>query len=81
MPGLLVSTLNLVGLPTGTPDAVVAAMAGITRRVMADEAFRTELVGIGVEPVVADAAESARVFRAEIERWLPVIRASGAAAG
>ncbi len=81
MPGLLVSTLNLVGLPTGTPDAVVAAMAGVTRRAMADEAFRTELVGFGVEPVVAVAAESARVFRAEIERWLPVIRASGAAAG
>ena len=81
MPGLLVSTMNLVGLPAGTPNTVVATMADVTRRVMADEAFRTELIGIGVEPVVADAEESARIFRVEIERWLPVIRASGAAAG
>lgn len=79
LPDVLVSTVNPVGLPAGTPPEVVNVIADATRKVMSDEKFQADLRAMSIEPVAdADAAKSAAYFTAEMERWEPIIKASGA---
>lgn len=79
LPDVLVSTVNPVGLPAGTPPEVVNVIADATRKVMSDEKFQADLRAMSIEPVAdADAAKSAAYFAAEMERWEPIIKASGA---
>ena len=79
LPDVLVSTVNPVGLPAATPSEIVNVMADATRRIMSDEKLQAELRGMSIEPVAdADAKKSAAYFTAEMERWEPIIKASGA---
>jgi tripartite-type tricarboxylate transporter receptor subunit TctC len=79
LPDVLVSTVNPVALPAGTPPEVVNILAAATRRIMADEKLQAELRALAVEPVAdADPVRSAAYFTAERERWAPIIKASGA---
>jgi tripartite-type tricarboxylate transporter receptor subunit TctC len=77
-PGLI--THNFYGLfaPAGTPQAVIERISGATRTAMGDEKFRAQLIASGFEPYLDSSAEAARHFlQDEIERWRPVIVASG----
>ncbi|MBL6652664.1 MAG: tripartite tricarboxylate transporter substrate binding protein [Reyranella sp.] len=79
LPDVVVSTVNPVGLPAGTPTEVVTIIADATRRIMADHKLQADLRALAIEPVAdADAAKSAAYFSAERERWAPIIKASGA---
>jgi len=79
LPDVVVSTVNPVGLPAGTPTEVVTIIADATRRIMADDKLQADLRALAIEPVAdADAAKSAAYFSAERERWAPIIKASGA---
>jgi tripartite-type tricarboxylate transporter receptor subunit TctC len=79
MPDVLVSTVNPVALPAGTPQDIVQAIAEATRKIMSDEKLQAELRGMSIEPVAdADPVKSAAYFTAEMERWAPIIKASGA---
>ena len=79
LPEVLVSTVNPVALPAGTPSEIVNILAAATRRIMSDEKLQSELRALAVEPVAdADPVRSAAYFIAERERWAPIIKASGA---
>ena len=79
LPEVQVSTVNPVGLPVATPPEIVKVIADATRKVMSDEKLQAELRGMSIEPVDdADAAKSAAYFTGEMERWAPIIKASGA---
>jgi tripartite-type tricarboxylate transporter receptor subunit TctC len=79
LPDVLVSTVNPVALPAGTPADIVDTIAIATRRIMADETLQAELRALSIEPVAdADPVKSAAYFSAERERWAPIIRSSGA---
>jgi tripartite-type tricarboxylate transporter receptor subunit TctC len=79
LPDVLVSTVNPVALPAGTPQDIVQAIAEATRKIMSDEKLQAELRGMSIEPVAdADPVKSAAYFTAEMERWAPIIKASGA---
>jgi tripartite-type tricarboxylate transporter receptor subunit TctC len=79
LPDVLVSTVNPVALPAGTPADVVSTIAEATRRIMADETLQADLRALSIEPVAdADPVKSAAYFSAERERWGPIIKASGA---
>lgn len=79
LPDVLVSTVNPVGMPAATPADIVKAYADATRRIVADEKFQADLRAISIEPMTdTDAAKSAAYFTAEMERWEPIIKASGA---
>jgi tripartite-type tricarboxylate transporter receptor subunit TctC len=79
LPDVLVSTVNPVGLPAATPPDIVQTIAGATRKIVSDEKFQAELRAISIEPDTdTDAARSAAYFTAEMERWAPIIKASGA---
>ncbi len=79
LPDVLVSTVNPVALPAGTPQDIVHTIAEATRKIMSDEKLQAELRGMSIEPVAdADPVKSAAYFTAEMERWAPIIKASGA---
>jgi tripartite-type tricarboxylate transporter receptor subunit TctC len=79
LPDVQVSTVNPVGLPVATPAEIVKVIADATRKIMSDEKLQAELRGMSIEPVAdADAAKSAAYFIGEMERWAPIITASGA---
>jgi tripartite-type tricarboxylate transporter receptor subunit TctC len=79
LPDVLISTVNPVALPAGTPADVVNTIADATRRIMADETLQADLHALAIEPVAdADPLKSAAYFSAERERWAPIIKASGA---
>ncbi len=79
LPEVLVSTVNPVGLPAGTPPEIVTTIAEATRKIMSDEKLQADLRAMSIEPVAdADPVRSAAYFTAEMERWAPIIKASGA---
>ena len=79
LPDVLVSTVNPVGLPAATPPAIVKTIADATRKIMSDDKMQSDLRAMSIEPVAdADAAKSAAYFTSEMERWAPIIKASGA---
>jgi tripartite-type tricarboxylate transporter receptor subunit TctC len=79
LPEVLVSTVNPVALPAGTPTDIVDTIATATRRIMADATLQAELRALSIEPVAdADPVKSAAYFSAERERWAPIIKSSGA---
>ena len=62
--------------PAGTPTHIIERLNQVTQQVMADEAFQSELMRIGFEPMSASAAKRrAQVFQDELVRWTPIIKA------
>jgi len=79
IPGMEFGTFNVLCLPAGTPEPIVATLHRATLAALRDEGLRRELLGIAVEPVTDSDPEHARAYvRAEIAKWAPLVRASGA---
>ncbi len=71
-------TFNILAAPAGTPADIIAALNDAVRRSMADAAFRRELETLSIEPVLDSSPEqAARFIQAEMEKWRPVIQATG----
>src|SRR5262245_26849313 len=71
---------NFYGLfaPAATPRTIVDQVANATRTAMADDKFREQLRASGFEPYLDSSPAAARRFvEEEIERWRPVIAATG----
>ena len=67
------------GMPPGEVVDIVAAVAGATRQVMRDEKLLADLRSMSIDPVGdADPVKSAAYFTKEMERWAPIIKATGA---
>jgi len=79
IPDSTVTTVNMVACPAGTPQSVVDALVAATRKVMNEEGTVATLSKLGIEPVSdADPVRSSKFFAAEIARWAPIVKASGA---
>ena len=78
-PKVQVATVNPVGLPVGTPPEVLKTIADATRTIMSDPKFQADLRAMNIEPVAtADPVKSAAYFTSELQRWAPIIKATGA---
>src|SRR5215475_4383080 len=67
--------------PAGTPRAVVDQLAGQINRLVADPATQEKLTAISLEPLPPSTPDSfAAYVRAEVDRWAPIVKASGAEA-
>jgi tripartite-type tricarboxylate transporter receptor subunit TctC len=62
----------------GTPAPLVARLERAARAAVASPATNRRLVEAGVEPRGGTAAELETFWDAEMKRWLPIVRASGA---
>jgi tripartite-type tricarboxylate transporter receptor subunit TctC len=72
--------VNFNGLfaPAGVPKPIVDRIAQLTLAAMADEEFQKPMITSGFEPIIDSGPEaSQRMVASEIERWAPIIKATG----
>lgn len=79
--GYEASSWQALYAPASTPPAIVQALGAATLAVLADPAVQQRYAERGVEPRAGDAAALRNFLKAEMDRWLPILRASGARAG
>jgi tripartite-type tricarboxylate transporter receptor subunit TctC len=80
LPGFHVSNWTALFAPQGTPNAVIAKVNAAVVDALADPAVRSRLAGVGLEifPREQQMPEALAAFhKAEMERWWPIIKASG----
>jgi tripartite-type tricarboxylate transporter receptor subunit TctC len=77
VPGYEVSTWLGLGVPTGTPPAVIELLNREVNAGLANPAIKAKLAEVGATPVVFTPAAFRAYVAAETEKWAKVIRASG----
>ncbi|MBL8382139.1 MAG: tripartite tricarboxylate transporter substrate binding protein [Burkholderiales bacterium] len=80
VPGFDVKSISGVVVPSATPREIVRRASADIGRVLAMPDVRARMAEVGMEPA-ANSPEAFDAFiRREIERWAPVVKASGAKA-
>jgi tripartite-type tricarboxylate transporter receptor subunit TctC len=65
--------------PAGTPQPIIDRINQATQALLRTEEFRTQLTGLGYEPVLDKGPREAEAFiQSEQRRWTPIVRSSGA---
>ncbi|MBR0652009.1 tripartite tricarboxylate transporter substrate binding protein [Roseomonas terrae] len=78
-PGAEFGTFNVLSLPAGAPAAIVTSLNRTAMATMKDESLQRDLRSLAIEPVTDSTPESAAAYvQAEIAKWAPLVRASGA---
>jgi tripartite-type tricarboxylate transporter receptor subunit TctC len=73
------SLWNGIFAPVGTPAAIVQKLSADFAEVLRRPDLVERLAGLGIEPVGSNPEEFNRFFRAEVEKWAKVIKATGIA--
>ncbi len=77
VPGYVVTGWLGLGVPKGTPDAIVVRLNKEMNAVLADPDVITRLTNAGSEPFSGSPADFGRFLAAEAEKWGRVVRFSG----
>jgi tripartite-type tricarboxylate transporter receptor subunit TctC len=67
--------------PAGTPAEIVGILSRAALEALADPVAQRRFAEAGVDPMPGDPDAAARFVRAETEKWVPILRATGARAG
>jgi tripartite-type tricarboxylate transporter receptor subunit TctC len=78
VPQLIGSSWHGVVAPAGTPPAAIAKLHQTLVAAIAVPEVRDLLISQGAEPVGSSPDEFGRFLRAELEKWAPIVKASGA---
>ena len=79
-PGVHVIAWYGMWMPKGTPKEVVAKFSAAAQEALADPTVKERLAGLGqdIPPPETQTAEAlGRFYKAEIEKWWPIIREAG----
>jgi len=69
---------NVIAAPARLPPAVTASLAAATVKVMSDASLHQQLATLAIEATTDSSPAAATAYiRAEIERWRPVVEATG----
>ena len=79
--GYVASSWQALYAPAGTPAEIISTLSNAVTQAFADTSVQKRFADAGVEPMPNDPAASARFIRIEIEKWVPILRATGAKAG
>ncbi|MBR0672795.1 Bug family tripartite tricarboxylate transporter substrate binding protein [Neoroseomonas soli] len=79
--GYETSSWQALYAPAGTPPGILRMLSNATLEVLADPAVQQRYAERGVEPRAGDSAALRDFLKAEMNRWLPILRATGARAG
>jgi tripartite-type tricarboxylate transporter receptor subunit TctC len=72
-------TWNAILAPAGTSPAIVAQLSAAINKALADPTVLKRLEDVGVDPTPGTSPEKlAEFIRAELAKWAPIIKASGA---
>lgn len=78
LPGYEIYTWIFLAAPKGTPAAVVQRLDRTLNEVLADEKFRARVTAMGVDlETRSTPAATKQLVQSEIDKWRPVIKASG----
>jgi tripartite-type tricarboxylate transporter receptor subunit TctC len=80
LPGLHIAPWHSLWVPKGTPDDVVAKLNAAAEDALADPAVRKRLSDVGQEVVSREQqtpAALAAYYKAETDKWWPIIKAAG----
>lgn len=77
-PDFNVSSWYGVVAPAATPDAIVNRLNESMQRVLTDATVRERLTGMGVLIEKSTPASFATLIQDEVDRWAPIVKASGA---
>lgn len=80
VPGFDVSAWFGMSAPAGTPQPIVDKLNAELNAIMATPAIREKLASMGMEVITGTPADYGRFIAAEIDRWRPIVKASGATA-
>jgi tripartite-type tricarboxylate transporter receptor subunit TctC len=79
MKGYECYTWNAILAPAGTPQPIVERLSGAVQKAMQDPAVFKRLQEVGVDPTPGRGpTETAAFIKAELAKWAPIIKASGA---
>lgn len=78
VPDMVANTYNALLAPAGTPPAVIETLHQAVLEVARDTDFQGFLRSLSIEPVPDTTPQSTLAYmRSELEKWRPVIRATG----
>ena len=79
VPGFECYTWNAILAPAKTPAPVVSVLSEAIRKALADPVILKRLEDVGVDPTPDSTPEKlAEFIKAELAKWAPIIKASGA---
>jgi tripartite-type tricarboxylate transporter receptor subunit TctC len=74
-------TWNAILAPAGTPKPIVDRLNAAVNESLADESVFAHLQEVGIDPTPGSTAEQTSEFlKAELAKWTPIVKASGAQA-
>lgn len=79
--GYETSSWQALYAPKGTPPEILRRLSAATLEVLADPTVQQRYAERGVEPRAGDDAALRNFLKAEMNRWLPILHATGARAG
>ena len=80
LPGYIVTGFHLLFVPGATPADILAKLNAESVKALQTTAMRERLASLGLEPVGGSSGDCAKLVKADIERWGPVVKAGGARA-
>ena len=80
LPGFSVDSMFGLVAPGATPKALVARIGSDAAAALRDAALRAKYAELGMDPVGSSPEAFGAFLRAEIAKWAPVVKASGAKA-
>jgi tripartite-type tricarboxylate transporter receptor subunit TctC len=80
LPEFYFSVWTGLWVPKGTPREIIARLAGAVRDTLADPGVRQRLAGLSIDippPEMLGPETLRTLHKAEIEKWVPIIKAAG----
>jgi tripartite-type tricarboxylate transporter receptor subunit TctC len=69
---------NVVAAPAGTPATIIDTLAKASAKALSDTSLIEQLAKLGIQPTAESSPAAATAYiRAEIEKWRPVVEATG----
>ena len=78
LPGYVVTGFHLLFVPAATPPEIVARLNAEVVKALELPATKERLASLGLEPAGGTPSDCAKLVKADIERWAPVVKAGGA---
>jgi Tripartite tricarboxylate transporter family receptor len=78
LPGYVVTGYHLLFVPGATPRDIVARLNAESVKALEAPVTKERLASLGLEPAGGTPADCAKLVKADIERWAPVVKAGGA---
>lgn len=78
VPGFVVTGFYIMMAPAGTPRDIIAKLNSEAVKALQSAAFKERLAALGLEPIGNSPEAATKFIQAEIAKWAPVVKASGA---